>query len=114
MSFFLTAYEMDQAFVNKGDYLDQQAAALDASPAAVAGHQVILVDTTGGPVQITLDDPATAPGKYRPLVVNVGTGVLTIAATINGISNPQILTQFAGMVIGIRSGQYVTALRGTV
>lgn len=109
--FFLTAPEFDALIVSAEDYLDRLYVAVDTAPAAVDGIQVILVDTTGGPVTLTLEAPGTAPSRYSPIIFNVGTGTLTIAGTINGILDPTIITQYAAMAISINAGAYVSSLK---
>lgn len=109
--FFLTAGEMAAAFVAKPDYVETLSIATDTAPAAVDGIQTILVDTSGGPVLITLEDPSTAPSKYSPKIVNVGGDIVTVGATINGIINPTITTIFGGMDISIQDGDYRSSLK---
>ena len=102
--FFLTDYEFDKLIVGADDYLARLYLSADDSPAAVNGLQVIIVDTTGGPVKVTLENPVTAPAKYCPWIVNVGTGVVTVEATINGVVDPTIISQWHALAISIQTG----------
>jgi hypothetical protein len=111
--FFLTKVEFDPRLVKSAAYYERLYIAVDTAPAAVDGVQIIIVDTTGGPVTVTLEDALTAPSRYSPIIVNVGPGVLTIEATINGVLDPTVITQYAAMVISISQNAYLSSLKVT-
>lgn len=109
--FFLTDDEFDRLIVNPDDYLSRVDLSADDSVVAVDGLQLIVVDTTGGPVSVSLESPSVAPSRYSPTVVNVGANPVVVVATINGINNPSIVTSFGGMAIVNNNGEYVSSLK---
>ena len=109
--FFLTIPEVLSRLVPGDDYLSRVDLSADAPVASVNGIQLIVVDTTGGVVTVTLDAANVAPPRYSPIVINVGTNDVVVEGTINGIIDPTIATQFAGMSILNNNGEYVAGLK---
>jgi hypothetical protein len=109
--FYLTIPEFLERIVAPDDYLSRVDLSADASVAAVNGFQVIVVDTTGGVVTVTLEAANAAPPKYSPIVINVGTNDVVVDAAINGIIDPTIATQFGGLAIMNNGGEYVASLK---
>jgi len=109
--FFLTIPEVLSRAVPGDDYISRVDLAADAPVSSVNGLQLIVVDTTGGVVTVTLDAANLAPPKYSPVVINVGTNDVVVEGVINGITDPTIATQFGGMSILNNNGAYVAGLK---
>lgn len=54
-----------------------------------ASDEVVLMDTTAGPLSVTL--PAASGSQFlRVVIVNIGANTLTVAGTVSGSLNPTL------------------------
>lgn len=71
----------------------------NVNPAVAWGHYE--VDANGGPITITLDDPANMPGCEVTIAKEDGSAnaitVATLAGTINGVATQTIAVQYSAI-----------------
>jgi len=101
---YITSTVAVATFVALIDYLVPVTIAIDTLLVSIKGLKVLLVDTSGGPVLITLPKSDTSDAKFSPLIINIGTGVVSVAPdatdpdTINDLAGTQtITTQFGSL-----------------
>lgn len=99
---YLTAAELEAAFVEKAEYLSRVDLSGAGSVSAVDGTLLVVCDTTGGAFEVDLPEiDADTPTRWNPVIINVGTNTLTVdpqASTINGQSGTQdLVTQYGGL-----------------
>jgi hypothetical protein len=100
---YYTALEIDGLIagcLSPADYISPLYIAVDSVLTAINGIQYIYVDTSGGPINITLPEASAAPAKWSPIIVNTGTNDINIIPSggnlINGTAGTLIVaTQYA-------------------
>lgn len=60
-----------------------------AAYTVTAADEVVAMDTTAGPLSVTL--PAASGAQFlRVVIINVGSGTLTVVGTVSGAVNPTL------------------------
>lgn len=83
-------------FVLLPDYLNPITISSDTVLVAASvpsGLQVYFIDTSGGPVTLTLPEASAAPAKFAPIIINTGTGIASVTPDATA---PDTINAFVG------------------
>lgn len=90
---YITSTVAVATFVALIDYLVPVTIAVDTTLTSIKGLKLVLVDTSGGPVIVTLPKSDLADAKFSPIIINLDTGLMTVRPDI---TDPDTINDIIG------------------